>query len=163
MSVRDHVAPFPVGVMCGMPGVSRSGRYAWARRAEGPRAGAGRAPAALETARARRRPAPGLVHHAGRGARHAAHGHRAPLRRHGMIFPMSRRGDRRDNAPMESSFATLKGGLVEEAGDRTRDEARAGVFQYIEGFHNRRGLHSALGYITPEQKAAAFHSAASAA
>lgn len=35
----------------------------------------------------------------------------------------------------------------------TRDQARADVFQYIEGFYNRRRLHSGIGYLTPEQKA----------
>jgi len=42
-------------------------------------------------------------------------------------------------------------------------DAKADLFQYIEGFYNRRRLHSGLGYLTPEQKAAAFQSAASAA
>jgi transposase InsO family protein len=64
---------------------------------------------------------------------------------------------------MESFFATLKGELVEKADYQTRDGARADVFHYIEGFYNRRRLHSALGYLTPEQMAAAFHPAASAA
>jgi putative transposase len=45
----------------------------------------------------------------------------------------------------------------------TRDEARADIFQFMEGWYNRRRLHSALGYLTPEQKVAAFHAAASAA
>ncbi len=64
---------------------------------------------------------------------------------------------------MESFFATLKGELVEARDYLTRDEARAGVFQYIEGFYNRRRLHSGLGYLTPEQKLAAFQAAALAA
>ncbi len=119
--------------------------------------------AALDMAIVRQRPAPGLVHHADRGVQYAAHGYRARLRRHGMVCSMSRKGDCWDNAPMESFFATLKGELVEEADYQTRDEARADLFQYIEGFYNRRRLHSGLGYLTPEQKAAAFQSAASAA
>lgn len=119
--------------------------------------------AALDMAIARQRPAPGLVHHADRGVQYAAHAYRARLLAHGMLCSMSRKGDCWDNAPMESFFATLKGELIEEADYQTRDEARADVFQYIEGFYNRRRLHSALGYLTPEQKAAAFHPAASAA
>ena len=47
----------------------------------------------------------------------------------------------------ESFFATLKGELVEVADYQTRDEARAGLFQYIEGFYNRRRLHP--GSATP--------------
>ena len=119
--------------------------------------------AALDMAIARQRPLPGLIHHADRGVQFAAHRYRARLLAHGMLCSMSRKGDCWDNAPMESFFATLKGELVEEADYQTRDQARADVFQYIEGFYNKRRLHSALGYITPEQKAAAFRSAATAA
>ena len=64
------------------------------------------------------------------------------------------------NAPMESFFATLKGELVEQRDYLTRDEARSDVFQYVEGFYNRRRLHSAIGYRTPEQKAAEIAAAA---
>ena len=42
-----------------------------------------------------------------------------------------------DNAPMESFFATLKGELVEQRNYFTRDEARADVFQYVEGWYPR--------------------------
>jgi putative transposase len=54
---------------------------------------------------------------------------------------------------MESFFATLKGELVEDRDYLARDEARADVFGYVEGFYNRRLLHSAIGYLTPERKA----------
>ncbi len=79
-----------------------------------------------------------------------------------MICSMSRKGDCWDNAPMESFFATLKGELVEarEHDYSTRDEARADVFQYVEGWYNRRRLHSGIGYLTPERKAAQFAAAA---
>ena len=92
--------------------------------------------AALDMAIARRRPAAGLVHHSDRGVQYAAHGYRRRLREHGMLCSMSRKGDCWDNAPMESFFATLKGELVEQRDYLTRDEARADVFQYVEGFYN---------------------------
>ena len=117
--------------------------------------------AALDMAIARQRPTPGLVHHADCGVQYAAHRYRARLRHHGMLCSMSRKGDCWDNAPMESFFATLKRELVERTEYATRDDARAHVFVYSEGFYNQRWLHSSLGYLTPEQKAAALHPAAS--
>lgn len=118
---------------------------------------------ALTMAYGRRNPGVGLLHHSDRGSQYASEDYQRLLETYGMRASMSRKGDCWDNAPMESFFATLKGELVEEADYQTRDQARADVFQYIEGFYNKRRLHSALGYITPEQKAAAFHSAATAA
>ena len=34
---------------------------------------------------------------------------------------------------------------------RTREEARAAVFEYIEVFYNRQRLHSSVGYRTPAE------------
>ena len=119
--------------------------------------------AALDMAIARQHPAPGLTHHSDRGVQYVAHEYRKRLQQHGMLCSMSRKGDCWDNAPMESFYATLKGELVEQHDYLTRDEARADVFQYLEGWYNRRRLHSALGYLTPEQAIARFQAAASAA
>ncbi|ACA16387.1 transposase orfB, IS3 family [Methylobacterium sp. 4-46] len=55
------------------------------------------------------------------------------------------------NAPMESFFHTLKVELVHQRRWATRDEARRDLFAYIEGYYNRQRIHSALGYLTPEQ------------
>jgi transposase InsO family protein len=115
--------------------------------------------AALEMAIATRRPVPGLLHHSDRGVQYAAHGYRQRLQLQGMLCSMSRKGDCWDNAPMESFFATLKGELVEQRDYLTRAEARADLFQYIEGFYNRRRRHSAIGYLTPDQMAATFPAA----
>ena len=64
---------------------------------------------------------------------------------------MSRTACCYDNAPMESFFHTLKVELVHQRQWSTRDEARCDLFAYIEGYYNRRRIHSALGYRTPEQ------------
>lgn len=64
---------------------------------------------------------------------------------------MSRTGCCYDNAPMESFFHTLKVELVHQRRWATRDEARRDLFADIEGYYNRQRIHSALGYITPEQ------------
>jgi putative transposase len=106
---------------------------------------------ALVMALQRRRPEPGLTHHSDRGVQYAAEPYRQVLERHGIRRSMSRRGNCLDNAPMESFFASLKKEHVHHARFRTRAEARAAVFEYIEVFYNRQRLHSALGYRTPAE------------
>jgi putative transposase len=69
----------------------------------------------------------------------------------GMIQAMRQKGNCWDNAPMESCFGTLKTELVHQACHPTRDAARHDLLAYIEGYYNRQRLHSAIGYITPEQ------------
>ncbi len=64
---------------------------------------------------------------------------------------MSRTGNCYDNTPMESFFHTLKVELVHQRRWATRDEARRALFAYVEGYYNRQRIHSALGYLTPEQ------------
>ncbi|PZX48581.1 putative transposase [Cereibacter changlensis] len=50
---------------------------------------------------------------------------------------------------MESFFSTLKTERTARKVYRTRNEARADVFDYIERFYNPRRRHSKLGYISP--------------
>src|SRR3954466_9508750 len=57
----------------------------------------------------------------------------------------------RDNAPMESFFASLKKELVHGADFATRAEARAAVVEYIEVFYNNQRRHSSLGYVSPAE------------
>ena len=96
-------------------------------------------------------PPRGLVHHSDRGAQYASTPYREALERHGIKQSMSRRGNCLDNAPMESFFASLKTEHVHHARFRTREEAKAAVFDYVEVFYNRQRLHSALGYRTPAE------------
>jgi putative transposase len=69
----------------------------------------------------------------------------------GAIASMSRTACCFDNAPMESFFHTLKVELVHQRRWASREEARRDLFGYIEGYYNRQRIHSALGYLTPEQ------------
>ena len=57
--------------------------------------------------------------------------------------------DPRDNACVESFFASLKRERVNRVRYRTRDQARADVFHYIEVFYNRKRRHGYLGNISP--------------
>lgn len=62
---------------------------------------------------------------------------------------MSRKGDCWDNAPVESFFATLKVERIYHRRYKTREEARADLFQYVEVWYNRKRRHSSLGYLSP--------------
>jgi transposase InsO family protein len=104
---------------------------------------------ALEMAVSRRLPGEGLVAHSDRGSQYASDHYQRLLERHSITCSMSRRGDCWDNAPMESFFASLKKELVHQENYRSRAEARASVFEYIEVFYNRVRRHSALGYQSP--------------
>ena len=52
---------------------------------------------------------------------------------------------------MESFFASLKRERVHRRVYHTRDEAKADLFDYIEGFYNPRRRHSTLGGISPKE------------
>ena len=111
---------------------------------------------ALVMAIQRHHPPRGLVHHGDRGVQYASEPYRAVLERHGITQSMSRRGNCLDNAPMESFFASLKTEHVHQVRFRTREEAKAAVFEYIEIFYNRQRLHSAVGYRTPAEARASM-------
>ena len=106
---------------------------------------------ALEMAIGRRAPAAGLIHHSDRGTQYAAHLFQGLLERHGIVCSMSRKGNCYDNAAKESFFHTLKAELCEHEHYFTRAQARASVFEFIEGFYNRKRLHSTLGYLSPAE------------
>jgi len=106
---------------------------------------------ALMMAVQRQRPAPGLIHHSDRGSQYAAEAYQRQLAAMDAKPSMSRTGCCYDNAPMESFFHTLKVELVHQRRWATREEAKRELFAYIEGYYNRARIHSALGYMTPEQ------------
>jgi transposase InsO family protein len=107
--------------------------------------------AALSMALDQRQPAAGLLHHSDRGSQYTSDLYQAVLSGHHCRPSMSRVGNCLDNAAMESFFGTLKSELVYHRRYRTRAEAQSDIFLYIEGFYNRRRLHSALGYLSPDQ------------
>lgn len=104
---------------------------------------------ALRMALGRREVKPGLIHHTDRGCQYASAAYQQALAQSGLVCSMSRPGDCWDNALAESFFGTLKTELVHRSSWSTRAEARSDLYAYLEGFYNRRRLHSALGYTSP--------------
>jgi len=106
---------------------------------------------AIKMALSFRRPSHGLLHHSDRGIQYAAGDFRKLLRSRKIECSMSRRGDCWDNAVTESFFATLKKELVRTSDWKTREEARADIFEWIEVWYNRQRRHSSIGYLSPAE------------
>jgi putative transposase len=90
-----------------------------------------------------------LMHHSDRGSQYTSEQFQRLMADHGVSCSMSRAGNCWDNAAMESFFSSLKIERVSRKTYRTRDEAKADVFDYIERFYNPKRRHSTLGYLSP--------------
>lgn len=104
---------------------------------------------ALNMAVRNRKPTPGLVHHSDHGAQYTSLAFGRRLEEAGILGSMGSIGDALDNAVTESFFATLQTELLDRQAWPTRAALRSAIFEYIEGFYNRRRRHSALGYLSP--------------
>ena len=92
-----------------------------------------------------------LLHHSDRGSQYTSEAFQRLMAEHGVTCSLSRSGNVWDNAAMESFFSSLKVERVARKIYRTRDQARADVFDYIERFYNPRRRHSTIGYLSPMQ------------
>jgi putative transposase len=90
-----------------------------------------------------------LLHHSDRGSQYASDQFQRLMADHGIVCSMSRSGNVWDNAAVESFFSSLKTERTASKKYRTRDQAKADVFDYIERFYNPRRRHSTLGYLSP--------------
>lgn len=90
-----------------------------------------------------------LLHHSDQGSQYTSEPFQRLLADHGITCSMSRSGNVWDNAAIESFFSSLKTERTARKVYRTRDDARADVFDYIERFYNPRRRHSTLGYLSP--------------
>lgn len=106
---------------------------------------------ALQMAIARRKPAPGLVHHSDRGVPYTSLSFGKRLEDEGLVPSMGRVGTAYDNALAESFVATLKTELLYRSSWPTRQVVKTAIFEYIEGFYNTRRRHSALGHLSPAE------------
>lgn len=92
------------------------------------------------------------IAHSDRGAQYASEAFRAELSEYGCLQSMSRKGNCWDNAVSESFFGALKSELIYRYDFGSQKHAEVAIFEYIKIFYNKRRLHSALGYLTPEEK-----------
>lgn len=114
--------------------------------------------AALRQAIAERKPGVGLVHHSDRGTQYASREYIRVLEEHGIEPSMSRAGRPYDNAMCESFIKTLKQEEIYTRQYRDRGDLELHIAEFLEQYYNRRRLHSALGYRSPQSFECSLHS-----
>lgn len=105
--------------------------------------------AALETAVNRQKPQNDLIFHSDRGVQYASAQYRDILAKYSITQSMSRKGDPYDNAVAENFFSCLKCELVHHKHYKTRADAQADIFAYIEAYYNSVRPQSALNWLSP--------------
>ena len=90
-----------------------------------------------------------LLHHSDQGSQYTSEQFQRLMVDNGVVCSMSRSGNVWDNAAMESFFSSLKTERTGNKTYRTRDQAKADVFDYIERFYNSKRRHSTIGYLSP--------------
>jgi len=98
----------------------------------------------------RRKPKQKVLIHSDQGSQYGSDDWQRFCREHELEPSMSRRGNCWDNAVAESFFSSLKKERIKKRIYKTRELARADVFDYIEVFYNRKRRHSHLGGVSPE-------------
>ncbi len=98
----------------------------------------------------RRKPMQEVIVHSDQGSQYGSDDWKRFCDANKLLPSMSRRGNCWDNAVAESFFSSLKKERIRKRIYKTRDLARADVFDYIEAFYNRTRRHSHLGGVSPE-------------
>lgn len=106
---------------------------------------------ALETAMARRGPERGRLHHSDHGSRYASLLVGKAVEESGIVPSMGPASSPWDNAVTESLMGVVKAECVHARTFSGREEAALETFEHIERFCNRVGIHSALGWLGPEE------------
>jgi len=90
-----------------------------------------------------------MLHHSDQGSQYTSEQFQRLMADNGVTCSMSRSGNVWDNAAMENFFSSMKIERIGRKAYRTRNHAKADVFDYIERFYNPTRRRSTLGYLSP--------------
>lgn len=107
--------------------------------------------AGLRMALAERGAVKGCIHHSDRGVQYACHAYVEELEAAGMRISMARKGNPYDNAAAESFMKTLKCEEVYLWDYHSLEDVKHRIPYFLQQVYNQKRLHSALGYVTPEE------------
>lgn len=107
--------------------------------------------AALRIALEERGLVKGCIHHSDRGVQYACHAYVEELQAAGMRISMARKGNSYDNAAAESFMKTLKCEEVYLWEYQSLGDVKHRIPYFLQDVYNQKRLHSALGYVTPEE------------
>jgi putative transposase len=91
------------------------------------------------------------IHHSDRGVQYACHAYVEELQAAGMRISMARKGNPYDNAAAESFMKTLKYEEVYLWDYQSLEDVKCRIPYFLQEVYNQKRLHSALGYVTPEE------------
>jgi putative transposase len=92
-----------------------------------------------------------VIVHSDRGSQYASKAYKALLNRYELIGSMSRKANCWDNAVAENFFGIIKKEYIVWMKFVTRNQAKLGIFDYIEAWYNPQRIHSKLGYLSPNK------------
>jgi transposase InsO family protein len=106
---------------------------------------------ALDNAYQSQKAHPGLILHSDLGAQYTSREVGNYLQTKNTQHSFSQKGCPYDNACIESFHAILKKEEVHHTRYPNYRAAKVAIFQFIEGWYNRKRIHSSIGYQTPQE------------
>lgn len=92
-----------------------------------------------------------IIFHSDLGSQYTSNDFKKACKELNIIQSFSKKGCPYDNACIESFHATIKKEEIYINRYRTFEEASIAIFKYIEGWYNRKRIHSSINYMTPEE------------